>query len=190
MLRVLSIGALAALPLVWALQWKGNLAPQWGGRYSLLSGALLTIAGAGMLARRRIGAAGGALVAAAVLVGSMGLVWHVQRTHLLADVVEDVLTVPCEEVLISTSPFLLREGGAFDEVRSGVRDDGCRLLSTTLDDLDFALGVARSSNLDRASVLLAGRVDDPSRVIRPSQVESLTEVELAGLWFTIAVVTL
>lgn len=189
-LRVLCIGAMTALPLVWALQWKGNLAPQWGGRYSLLSGALLTIAGATTVSKRRVDAAGAALVVVAVLVGSMGLVWHVQRTHLLASVIDDVISVPCEEVIISTSPFLLREGGSFDEIRRGARDDGCRLLSTTLDDLDFALDVARDSELDRASVLLAGKVDDPSRVLRPSQVESLTEVDLGGLWFTIAVVEL
>ena len=47
--RVLAV-ALGALPLVWFFQYSGGGLPQWGGRYVLLTGTLLVVAGAVVLA--------------------------------------------------------------------------------------------------------------------------------------------
>ena len=43
--RIITVMAVAALPLVWAFQYSGGAGPQWGGRYTLLSGALLARGG-------------------------------------------------------------------------------------------------------------------------------------------------
>ncbi len=42
--RLVTIMAVASLPVVWAFQYSGGAGPQWGGRYTLLSGALLLVA--------------------------------------------------------------------------------------------------------------------------------------------------
>ncbi len=39
--RVITVMAVVALPLVWFFQYSGGAGPQWGARYTLLSGALL-----------------------------------------------------------------------------------------------------------------------------------------------------
>ncbi|WP_436795758.1 hypothetical protein [Actinospongicola halichondriae] len=187
--RVLAIGAVSSLPIVWALQWTGNLGPQWGGRYVLLSGALLATCGA-TLVRSGPSRLGHVVVALTVAIGSMGLLWHSQRTQLIGVVLDDLLTTPCEEVLVSTSPFLLREGGAIEEFSSGVRADGCRLLSSTVDDVAFALGVAADSGARRSTVLLPRRIDDPARVLGAVTVLSRSEVDLHGLRYSAVVVAL
>ena len=154
--RVLAIGSLVALPAIWAVQWSGNLAPQWGGRYELLNGALLTVCGSVMVGPHLRAWPARAVLVSAVAIGSMGLVWHVQRTDLFAGVLDDIGEIACDDVLVSTSPYLLREGGAFPEIQSGVRPDGCRLLSTSLPELDEALDVAGATGATEVAVLVIG----------------------------------
>ena len=49
--RRIAVFAIAALPLVWAFQYTGGAAPQWGGRYLLVSGLLLGVVGIVSLGR-------------------------------------------------------------------------------------------------------------------------------------------
>ncbi len=41
--HVVALTAVIAVPMVWLVQWRGQLLPQWGGRYLLLTGALLLV---------------------------------------------------------------------------------------------------------------------------------------------------
>jgi hypothetical protein len=114
--RALAVAALLALPAVWLLQWTGQLVPQWGGRYVLLSGALLTVVGATALESRprTVPAAFPAfLVAAALAVGAYGAVWHAQRTRGVARAMREIERVPRDVVTISRIAHLGREGGAW-----------------------------------------------------------------------------
>ncbi|MER3452384.1 MAG: hypothetical protein C4344_01410, partial [Acidimicrobiia bacterium] len=49
--RLVVVVALLALPLVWMFQFRGGAAPQWGGRYVLVSSLFLGVAGVVALAR-------------------------------------------------------------------------------------------------------------------------------------------
>ncbi|MFP5377832.1 MAG: hypothetical protein ACLGIO_13775 [Acidimicrobiia bacterium] len=103
--------ALGALPLVWATQFQGGAAPQWAGRYLLVSGLLLGVAGVAALPRLRPWA-GRAFLALAAAVTAYGLVWTSIRTHDVAAAVGALSRRP-EPVLVSTVGHLAREGGAF-----------------------------------------------------------------------------
>lgn len=110
--RRLLVGiALAALPVVWAFQYLGGAYAQWGGRYVLMSGFLLTVVGAVTIERLPRPAAIGALALAAA-VTSFGLVWVSSRTHDVARA-EAVLYARRDPVLISRIAHLAREGGAY-----------------------------------------------------------------------------
>lgn len=184
-MRVLCIGALLALPAIWALQWTGNLVAQWGSRYQLLSGALLTVCGAVLVGSRLRTFAASAAIAAALTVGTMGLFWHVERTHTISAVLDDVMQVPCDGVLISAQPFLLREGGADEELRSGIRADGCRMLSAAPEEVPFALEVARRADAAEAVVLGRGAIDEVPSVLVGTEVVSHQVVELGGVTHTV-----
>ena len=137
-LQVIAIGSLVSLPVVWALEWVGNLTAQWGGRYVLVAAALLTTVGSATIARGQRELPSGFLLLAAVAIGASGLVWHVERTIRYAHVIEDIEALPCNEVLVVTAPYLLREGGSFDLVRIGGTDE-CRYLSAFPNELHRAL---------------------------------------------------
>lgn len=183
--RAVAIGSLVAIPAVWAVQWTGNLAPQWGGRYLLLSAALLTVCGAALIGGQFRTVAAGSSVFAAVAIGLMGLVWHVQRTQIFAEVIEDVIDLPCDDVMISASPYLLREGGAFPEIRTGVRLDGCRLLTTTIPEIDFALDVARAAGATDVVLVGRGTARAVPAELRPHDVVSWEPVDLGDVPHTI-----
>jgi hypothetical protein len=107
----LVVTALFALPLVWMFSWRGQLVAQWGGRYVLTSGALLAVAAAVALDGRWRTLPVTALVAAAVLVSSLGAAWHVQRTRGVARAVAAIERVPPDTVVVSRLGHLGREGG-------------------------------------------------------------------------------
>lgn len=118
--RVLVLTALVAMPLIWMLQWPGNLLAQWGGRYLLLSASLLTIVGAALLVTdggwRRPGVA--ILLVTAVVVGAAGLGFRVERTDEVARVVDRIQQVPRDSVIVSGNAVLAREAGSsYGEVR-------------------------------------------------------------------------
>jgi hypothetical protein len=107
----LVVTALVALPLVWAFSWRGQLVAQWGGRYVLTSGALLVVAAAVALDARWRTLPVALLVAGAVLVSSLGAVWHVQRSRGVARAVAAIERVPSGTVIVSRLGHLGREGG-------------------------------------------------------------------------------
>ena len=158
-LRVVAIAAVAALPIVWALQWRGNLAQQWGGRYQLVSGALLTVCGAVLLSRSRNRAAVVGTLVIAVLLGLSAMRLHIDRTQYYGNLTDELLALPCDEgdVLISASPFLLREAGGLPEVLE-TSPRGYRYLTAQSGDLeDAALDVAEQAGVQSVLVLDAGR---------------------------------
>jgi hypothetical protein len=108
--RVLAV-ALGALPLVWFFQYSGGALPQWGGRYVLLTGTLLVVAAAVVLAtstgRGRL-----LVVALAVVVTACGVGWLAQRSHAVADGMDQIIARK-DQVVVSQEAHLLREGGAF-----------------------------------------------------------------------------
>jgi hypothetical protein len=116
--RVLVGAALVEVPLVFALQWPGNLVAQWGSRYLLVPGAVLTVVGAVALWEHATAAAyrNGVLVLAAV-VGAFGLAWHVDRTRQVGRAFDRIAALPSGTVVASTDPDLLREGGSWYRYR-------------------------------------------------------------------------
>ena len=112
--RMLVISALVAIPVVWLFEWRGQLLPQWGGRYLLLSGALLTIVGAFQLELRGWRSGGAAvLVVLALGVGLLSVVMHVERTRGVARALAQIERVPGDVVIVSGVPHLGREAGAW-----------------------------------------------------------------------------
>ena len=110
--RVITVIAVAALPLVWASQYSGGAGPQWGGRYTLLSGALLLVAATVVLEGHRTALL--ATLAAAVLVTGFGLAWLSVRSHWAANGIERIVDRH-DQAVISGEAHVLREGGAFYE---------------------------------------------------------------------------
>ncbi|MEX2099921.1 MAG: hypothetical protein WEB19_00765 [Acidimicrobiia bacterium] len=105
--------AVAALPIVWVFQYSGGAGPQWGGRYVLVTGTLLAIAG--VIALRSYGRiVFGLFFVAGLAVTACGIAWTSARSHAVADAMER-LESRRDEVLVSRERFLLREGGAFYE---------------------------------------------------------------------------
>ena len=86
-LRLPAAIACVALPVVWYAQYQGGADPQWGGRYILLSGALLAVAGVVVL--RRAPRAFVAVVVLAALTTAMGIGWLSVRSHTTADGMAD-----------------------------------------------------------------------------------------------------
>ncbi|MEO6989248.1 MAG: hypothetical protein ABI239_11435 [Aquihabitans sp.] len=102
-------GALFSLPMVWAFQYTGGAGPQWGGRYTLMSAFVLTVAGAAALPSmdkviRSV------LVFGSVAITMFGLVWMSVRTHHVADAAV-VLRDRGDQVVVAsrTAGFLPRE---------------------------------------------------------------------------------
>jgi hypothetical protein len=109
--RTLLVVALATLPLVWAFQFRGGAPAQWGGRYVLTSGLILTVVGVAAAEQlphwsRAVG------IGLSAAVTAFGLVWMSSRTHDVARA-EERLYDRDETVLISRVAHLAREGGAF-----------------------------------------------------------------------------
>ncbi len=101
--------ATVPLPLVWYFQYTGGAGPQWGGRYLLLSGLLLSVVGIVMLEARnpKLLKTMGALSFAITMVG---LVWLVQRSSAFADASEE-LANRNEPILVFGDPHAARESG-------------------------------------------------------------------------------
>lgn len=147
--------ALGALPVVWAFQWRGQLIPQWGGRLTLLSGALLTVIAAVMIERAPRTAPAAVVVGVAVLVTAFGAAWHVDRTGNVASAAAELLDVPSDVVVVSGIAHLGREAGAFYGERRWLSSVGGG-------DLRDAVAVARRAGVQRLDVveLETNEVDD------------------------------
>ncbi len=103
--------ALAAVPLVLATQFRGGAAPQWAGRYLLISGLLLAVVGWAGVEHRPLALRAG-LGALAALVTVAGLTWLSVRSHDI-DRTFTALGDRHDPVVVSDVYFLGREGGAF-----------------------------------------------------------------------------
>ncbi len=103
-----AVVALAAVPLVLATQFRGGAAPQWAGRYLLLSGFLLAVLGWTALERRapRLRVAMAALAAATTVAG---VAWLALRSHDVDRAIA-ALEARTEPVLVSDVYHLAREG--------------------------------------------------------------------------------
>ena len=150
--QVVSLGAAISIPLIWILQWQGNHAAQWGGRYLLSSGALLVVVGTvavfeqpvPVLYRR-------AMIGLSVLVGVMGLAWHIQRTNQVGRAFDVFAALPAETTVVSTEPNLLREGGSW-------YDDGRWLtVSNPEKDLFGPTGLAETLQLRSIALVVDPR---------------------------------
>lgn len=146
--------ALLALPIAWVAQYTGGADPQWGGRYLLVSGALLAVAGLVVLREHGKAFVGVLLVSALVTAGGVG--WLSMRSHTVADGMTTILARH-DEMLISRQTHFLREGGAFyDEHRKW-------LTATTPAQLRDAVAIA-----DRVGVEEFAVIDGPDRA-RPAR---------------------
>jgi hypothetical protein len=167
--RVLVLAGLLSLPPIWYLQWQGNHIAQWGGRYILVPGALLTVAGLVALDRarvdRRIPAA---FAAAALVLSAYGAVWHVQRTRVVADAIRSVEAVPDDVVIASTDLDLFREGASYY---------GAHRWVTSADPIAIigAGGVAEHFDIPRVDVI---QVVDPSA--RPTPIPAVPSYRATG----------
>jgi len=152
--RVVTLMALVPIPLVVAFQFVGGAAPQWAGRYLLVTGFLLAVVGVAQRERMAAWARTG-FVVASVAVTAFGLAWMVQRTHGIADAADRLQARP-EAVLVSPNGFVPREFGA-------TYGDKRWLASGNPDDLRFAVEVVGESGApDFALVALETDQDPPT----------------------------
>jgi len=114
--------ALGALPPVWAFQYTGGAGPQWGGRYILTSGLLLTVVGVSCLPLLAKWART-AIVGLAAVVTCFGLVWLSARSHDVGRTAEALSRRP-EPVLVSRVGHLLREAGWYADQRQWLTAPG------------------------------------------------------------------
>jgi hypothetical protein len=152
--RVVLLFGLVPIPLVVAFQFTGGAAPQWAGRYLLLSGFLLAVVG--VAERRRMAQwAQVGFVVASVAVTVFGLLWLSERSRDVADAAGRLQARP-EAVLISPNGFVPREFGA-------TYGDKNWLSSGNPEDLRFAVDVvSRSGEPTFALVDLDTSADPPS----------------------------
>ena len=109
-LRLPTVIACVALPLVWAFQYSGGAGPQWGGRYELVSGALLVVVGVVALAGRRRALA--AVLGLSLFVTAFGVTWLSVRSHGVAAAFETIVARD-DEAVISAETHVFREGRCF-----------------------------------------------------------------------------
>ena len=164
--RLLALIALAALPLVWAVQYTGGAGPQWAGRYILHSGLLLGIIGIVALRRldRRVAVAG---VVLAATVTAFGVGWLSLRSHDVAHAGAALAQRP-EPVLISRVGHLMREEGWF-------LDDHRWLTAVTDADARDAAQVVTAAGFDRFGLVELAQAGDPTAIpgFTPSGVDRL-----------------
>jgi hypothetical protein len=113
-LRLPAAIAVAALPIAWYAQYSGGAVAQWGGRYILLSGALLAVAGCVALEGRRRALL--AVLALAVVTTGFGIAWLSVRSNTVAEGMTTIVDRH-DQLVISRQTHFLREGGAFYDSR-------------------------------------------------------------------------
>jgi hypothetical protein len=152
--RIITVMAVAALPLVWSFQYSGGAGPQWGGRYTLLSGALLLVAATVVLEGRRNALVAACLVAA--LVTGFGIAWLSVRSHGVVRGMEAIIARH-DQAVISGEAHVLREGGAFyDDARHWLTSTSPRELHRAVrivqdaGDTEFAYVVSDGVRFPRA----------------------------------------
>jgi len=152
---LLGVG-LGALPLVWATQYQGGAAPQWAGRYLLVSGLLFGVAGVVALPRLRPWAQR-TFVGMAAVITAFGLVWMSMRTNDAGASLAALNRRP-EPVVVSRIGHLAREGGAF-------YGDKRWLTAPTDEDQAFAVGVLEQAGTREFALVdleVSGEPDAPA----------------------------
>ena len=153
--RMVVGAAVAALPLVWAFQFQGGAGPQWGGRYILPTGFILTVAGVVALPQL-VRWARVELVALSIGVTILGLAWLSVRSHTEADAAAAVARLP-EPVVVSRVAYLARElGAAYGDKRW--------LTALSDADVDEAGAVLRQAGVDRFTTLVVSPAGPPKPV--------------------------
>jgi len=177
--RVAVAIALAALPIVYLVQYTGGAAPQWGGRYTLASAILLGVAGLVALGGHRPTAARG-LVALSLGVTCLGLAWLNVRARGVDEFFDDVIA-EAEPVVISRNAFLIREGGAAVV--------GRRWLSVA-DEPSFSASVAVAAQVgERRFSVLEWGADAPPASSLPPGVREVRRVRLTFVDVPVGLVT-
>lgn len=153
--RWLVTTALGCLPAVWAVQYVGGAGPQWGGRYVLLSGWVLGVAGVVVLDTlpRRVVQV---FVGLAVVVTAYGVGFAVDRTHDAARLA-DAIVARDEPVVVARVGHVFREAGA-EYTRS-------RPWLTAVDDAAFAVVVDTIAERRPAAVAVITYPDDGALAI-------------------------
>lgn len=153
--RLAGAAAVLALPVVWATQFTGGAAPQWGGRYVLLTSLVLGVLGIASLDEVgravRVG-----VVALAVAVTAFGLGWMQQRTHDVAKSAQQLERLP-EPILVSRIAHLVREGGAVHDMRRW-------LTALSAADLRRVAVIADATGADRIAVVDFADAREPRRI--------------------------
>ncbi len=147
--RALAVGAVLGMVATWALQWKGGMLAQWGGRYLLVPAALLTVVGA--VSMERTGwrkPAVLAVVASSVIVSGFGAVWHVVRSNGVAAAITEVEAVPADVLIVATGVDSGRTSGAWYGDH--------RWLTATGGDLDEVMELAARCGRDPGGRRLPG----------------------------------
>jgi hypothetical protein len=160
--RVITAMAVLALPLVWAFQYSGGAGPQWGGRYTLLSGALLLIAATVVLEGHRAAMVAGLVVA--VLVTGFGLAWLSVRSHWAATGIAQIVDRH-DQAVISGEAHVLREGGAFYEPGRHW------LTATNAGELQRAVAILRNAGDTEFAYVVADGVVPPRTIDGYQRVE-------------------
>jgi hypothetical protein len=150
-LRSVAAIAVLALPLVWLAQYQGGADAQWGGRYTLLSGALLTIVGVLAVAGARRALVGVVVLSAVVTL--FGVAWLSVRSHTVADGARAIVARH-DQMLISRQPHLFREAGT-------LYDPSARWLTAT-DDRELHRAVHIADELGVSEFGLVGGGDQPA----------------------------
>ena len=108
--RVVTIVALAALPLIWLTQFAGGASAQWGGRYTLPSAVMLIVVAVVAYDHGRARSTMRTIAAVGFVITLLGVGWTVMRTQGFADAGR-ALAERSEEALVFRDPFLAREPG-------------------------------------------------------------------------------
>ena len=109
-IRAVTIIAVGALPIVFMTQFAGGASAQWGGRYILTTGLLLSVVAVVRFDAGRARRTMHAVATAGAVVTLVGVAWAAQRTHAFADVGRALVERP-EPALVFHDPFLAREPG-------------------------------------------------------------------------------
>lgn len=108
--RLMAALALVPVPIVFFTQYAAGAVPQWGGRYLLFTGYLLTILGCTALVKIHKELFW-TLVAAGVAVTATGVWFASIRTNLIEEDFDLIEAVSDGEVVVWYDPVIAREGG-------------------------------------------------------------------------------
>lgn len=105
--------AVVPLPLIWLTAYPSGSVLQWGGRYQLLSGLVLTVLAVTLVRKihRRVFVVG---LSAAIFMTAFGVSWVAVRSHRVANTWDTIASVTTDdEVVIWRDTVKAREAGAF-----------------------------------------------------------------------------